>query len=309
MMKSTILGGTATAVLVLCAQQAAASCETVRMAEPGWSDLALTTGVASTVLEGLGYTAETSVLGIPVIYESMLRSDLDVFLGYWDPAMETYYQAYRDTGEIETIHQNLEGAKFTFAVPKYVYEAGVTDFSDLAEHAEEFDSRLYGIEPGSNDIMLDVVATDAFGLGDWKVVESSEQGMLAQVKRSARKEDWIVFLAWAPHPMNTELEIEYLTGGDDFYGPNYGGATVHTQVRKGYLDECPNVGKLLTQMTFDVAIESEGMGYILEDGEDPNDAAAKLLMAHPEYLENWLQGVTTKDDRDGLSAVRAHLGL
>lgn len=308
-MKWTIFGTTMTAALALCAQQAAANCETVRMAEPGWSDLALTTGVASTILEGLGYTAESSVLGIPVIYESMVGKDLDVFLGYWDPAMETYYQAYRDTGAIETIHQNLEGAKFTFAVPKYVYDAGVTDFAHLAEHAEKFDSQLYGIEPGSNDIMLDVVGKDAFGLGGWKVVESSEQGMLAQVKRSARKEDWIVFLAWAPHPMNTEFEIEYLSGGDDFYGPNFGGATVHTQVRQNYLEECPNVGKLLTQMTFDVAMESEGMGYILEDGDDPNDAAAKLLKAHPEYLDGWLQGVTTKDGGDGLSAVRTHLGL
>ncbi|WP_424944655.1 choline ABC transporter substrate-binding protein [Aliiroseovarius crassostreae] len=308
-MKRKLFGPTATAVLALFTQQAVANCDTVRMAEPGWSDLALTTGVASTILEGLGYTAESDVLGIPVIYEAMVGKDLDVFLGYWDPAMETYYQAYRDTGEIETVHQNLEGAKFTFAVPKYVYDAGVTDFAHLSEHAEKFDSQLYGIEPGSNEIMLDVVGKDAFGLGGWKVVESSEQGMLAQVKRSARKEDWLVFLAWAPHPMNTEFEIEYLSGGDDFYGPNFGGATVHTQVRKGYLDECPNVGKLLTQMTFDVSMESEGMGYILADGENPNDAGARLLKAHPEHLDTWLQGVTTKDGGDGLAAVRTHLGL
>lgn len=299
----------AASVLALTAHQAAADCETVRMAEPGWTDLALTTGVASVVLEGLGYTAESDVLGIPVIYESMVSKDLDVFLGYWDPAMETYYQAYRDTGEIETVHQNLEGAKFTFAVPKYVYDAGVTDFSHLAEHADKFDSQMYGIEPGSNDIMLDIVGKDAFGLGGWKVVESSEQGMLAQVKKNARKEDWIVFLAWAPHPMNTEFEIEYLTGGDDFYGPNFGGATVHTQVRQGYLEECPNVGKLLTQMTFDIPVESEGMGYILADGDDPLDAGAKLLKAHPEYLDGWLDGVTAKDGGSGLDAVRAHLGL
>nr|WP_152618482.1 choline ABC transporter substrate-binding protein [Leisingera sp. ANG-Vp] len=299
----------AASVLALTAHQVAAGCETVRLAEPGWTDLALTTGVASVVLEGLGYTAESDVLGIPVIYESMVSKDLDVFLGYWDPAMETYYQAYRDTGEIETVHQNLEGAKFTFAVPKYVYDVGVTDFSHLAEHADKFDSQMYGIEPGSNDIMLDIVGKDAFGLGGWKVVESSEQGMLAQVKKNARKEDWIVFLAWAPHPMNTEFEIEYLTGGDDFYGPNFGGASVHTQVRKGYIEECPNVGKLLTQMTFDIPVESEGMGYILTDGDDPKDAGAKLLRAHPDYLDGWLDGVTAKDGSSGLEAVRGHLGL
>ncbi len=299
----------AATALVLSAQQATASCDTVRMAEPGWTDLAFTTGVASVVLEGLGYATESYVLGIPVIYESMVGRDLDVFLGYWDPAMESYFQAYRDSGNIETVHQNLEGAKFTFAVPKYVYDAGVTDFADLATHVDKFDSQMYGIEPGSNDIMLGIVESNAFGLDGWKVVESSEQGMLAQVKRKARSEEWIVFLGWAPHPMNSAFDIEYLTGGDDFYGPNFGGANVHTQVRKGYLEECPNVGKLLTQMTFDVSMESAGMAYILDDGNDPEEAGARLLKEQPQYLEAWLEGVEAKDGGNGLDAVRAHLGL
>ena len=218
-------------------------------------------------------------------------------------------KSYREKGSVETVHQNLEGAKFTFAVPKYVHEAGVRDFADLAKHADKFDRSMYGIEAGSNEIMLDIVAKNAFGLGDWDVVESSEQGMLAQVGRSVRRNDWIVFLAWAPHPMNAVYEIEYLTGGDDFYGPNFGGATVHTQVRKGYLAECPNIGRLLTQMTFNIPMESKGMGYILSDGDDPEEAAKKLLTEAPSYLDAWLDGVTTKDGGDGLAAVKKHLGL
>lgn len=299
----------AAALVLAAAGPAAADCSLVRMAEPGWTDLALTTGVASTILQGLGYQTKSDVLGIPVIYEAMKNRDLDVFLGYWDPAMQTYFDAYRDTGTIETVHTNLEGAKFTFAVPTYVHAAGVTSFADLDAHADKFDRKLYGIEPGSNEIMLDIIRKDAFGLGDWDVVESSEQGMLAQVERAERRKEWIVFLAWAPHPMNTAHDIQYLTGGDDFYGPNFGGATVHTQVRAGYLEECPNVGRLLKQMTFDIPMESEGMGYILNDGEDPNAAGARLLRAHPEVLATWLEGVTTRDGGDGLAAVRGHLGL
>lgn len=312
-MFATLRCGAAALVIVAAgsgaAGPAAADCDLVRMAEPGWTDLALTTGVASTILAGLGYQSKSDVLGIPVIYEAMKNRDLDVFLGYWDPAMETYFNAYRDTGTIETIHQNLEGAKFTFAVPSYVYEAGVTTFADLDKHADKFGRKLYGIEPGSNEIMLEIIRKNAFGLGDWEVVESSEQGMLAQVGRAERRNEWIVFLAWAPHPMNTVYDIEYLSGGDDFYGPNFGGATVHTQVRAGYLQECPNVGRLLTQMTFDIPMESEGMGYILNDGADPAAAGARLLKAHPEVLEAWLAGVTTRDGGDGLTAVRGHLGL
>ncbi len=291
------------------AGSANAACETVRMAEPGWTDLALTTGVASVLLEGLGYEAETNILGVTVLYEAMVNKDLDVFLGFWDPAMATYFAPYIDSGAIETIHQNLEGAKYTFAVPKYVYDAGVRDFADLAEYADKFDSKFYGIEPGSNLQMTEIIESNAFGLGDWSVVESSEQGMLAQVRRSIARDKWIVFLGWAPHPMNVEFDIEYLTGGDDYFGPNFGGATVHTQTRTGYVNECPNVGKLLNQLDFSISLESEGMGYIITDGEDPDEAAIRLIKGHPELLDGWLDGVTTLNGAEGLAAVKAYIGL
>ena len=37
---------------------------------------------------------------------------------------------------------NLEGAKYTLAVPTYVYEAGVKTFADIAAHADKFDSKF-----------------------------------------------------------------------------------------------------------------------------------------------------------------------
>ncbi|UWQ04821.1 choline ABC transporter substrate-binding protein [Aliiroseovarius crassostreae] len=304
-----LIGSSAIALALSGAGMAQASCEKVRMAEPGWTDLALTTGVATVLLEGLGYETETSVLGTTVIYEAMVNKDLDVFLGYWDPAMTTYFTPYAEGGKIDTVHQNLQGAKFTFAVPKYVHDAGVRDFADLANHAEKFGQQFYGIEPGSNGQMMDIVKSGAFGLGDWTVVESSEQGMLAQVRRTVSRGDWVVFLGWAPHPMNVEFEIEYLTGGDDYFGPEFGAASVHTQVRTGYIDECPNVGKLLKQLSFTVDLESEGMDFIISDGEDPDEAATRLIRKYPDLLTAWLSAVKTQDGQPGLPAVRSHLGL
>ncbi len=286
-----------------------ADCSLVRLAEPGWTDLELTTAVTQVLLQDMGYKADSNILGISVIYESMKNGDLDAFMGYWDPAMQSYYKPYHANGTVETIHTNLKGAKFTWAVPSYVYDAGVHSFGDLAAHAHEFNKKVYGIEPGSNDIMLNVINKGDFGLGDWKVVESSEQGMLSQVARDIRRNKWIVFLGWAPHPMNTKFDLKYLKGGDAYYGPNFGGATVSTQVRKGYLKECPQVGKLLKQLTFNVDMESEGMGYILGDGMNGKEAARKLLKKHPELLDAWLDGVTTVDGDPALPAVKQDLGL
>ena len=287
----------------------AATCAKVRMAEPGWNDLAFTTGVASVLLKGLGYSPKSDVLGLEVIYQSLKNGNLDVFLGYWDPAMVEYYKPYKADGSVETVHENLTGAKFTFAVPHYVYEAGVHDFADLAKHADQFGHKMYGIEPGSNQPQQDMIKQNAFGLGDWKLVESSEQGMLAEVKRAVPKQQWILFLGWAPHPMNTEIAMDYLTGGDKYFGPNYGGATVHTQVHKGFTAACPNVGRLLNNLTFDIPTENTGMGYTINDSMKPMDAARKVLKANPQLLGPWLTGVTTIDGKDGLAAVKAELGL
>ncbi len=286
-----------------------ATCHKVRMAEPGWTDLALTTGVASVLLKSLGYAPQSQVLGIEVIYQALKHGQLDLFLGYWDPAMQVYYKPYEADGSVETVKQNLDGAKFTFAVPAYVYEAGVHDFADLAAHADKFDRKMYGIEPGSNTIMETIIKTNAFGLGDWKLVESSEQGMLAQVRRAVAKKDWILFLGWAPHPMNVDIDMRYLTGGDEYYGPNYGGATVHTQVRKGYLAECPNIAKLIDNLTFTIDLENVGMSYILDQNASPTDAAKELIRKNPDVLDRWLVGVQTVDGKDGEAAVKAALGL
>lgn len=285
------------------------SCKVIRMAEPGWNDLAFTTGVGLTLLKALGYEPRSSLLGIDVIYLSLKNKDLDVFLGYWDPAMVAYYKPYKEDGSVENVVTNLKGAKYTFAVPTYVWDAGVKDFADLQKFPDRFEKKLYGIEPGSNQLMLDAVKDQTLGLSGWDVVESSEQGMLAEVQRHVKDKAFIVFQGWAPHPMNTALDIRYLTGGDKFYGPDFGAATVSTQVRRGYLQECPNVAKLLQNLNFDVDFENRGMGYLMADGLDPEEAGLKAIVSEPRRLDAWLDGVTTLDGEPGLGAVKAKLAL
>jgi glycine betaine/proline transport system substrate-binding protein len=286
-----------------------AACRHVRMAQPGWTDLNFTSGIADVLLTSLGYEAKTDLLGIAVAYKSLEDGQLDAFLGYWNPAMVKDYAPYEKAGTVKTIHVNLVGAKYTFAVPSYVYDAGVHDIGDLHKFAGEFDHKMYGIEPGSNDLMIAIGKDPKFDLTDWTVVSSSEQGMLGAVKRAVQHKRFIVFQGWAPHPMNNEFNMRYLTGGDAFYGPNFGAATVSTQVRTGYVAQCPNVGQLLTNLTFTVPLENTGMGYLTDDHMTPAAAAIRTIKSDPKLLDSWLRGVTTIDGKDGLTAVRQKLGL
>lgn len=312
-MVRSLANGVCLAALLLSAQAAwsaeADECKTVRMAEPGWNDLAFTTGVANVLFDALGYQPQSSVLGINVIYEGMKNKDVDLFLGYWDPAMVTYYEPYKADGSVEQVRVNLEGAKYTFAVPTYAWEAGVKDFADLHKFADKFGSKMYGIEPGSNQLMLDAIADPSLNLNGWQVVESSEAGMLSEVGYKIKEKQFIVFQGWAPHPMNTAYDFKYLTGGDKFYGPNLGAATVSTQVRKGYLEQCPNAGHLLKNLVFDIDFENVGMGYLINDGLKPEEAGLKAITMNKDRLDAWLAGVTTFDGKPGLAAVKEKLGL
>lgn len=303
------------ATLAMCiagaSSMAAADCSTVRFSDVGWTDITATTAITSTVLEGLGYSTKTQLLSVPVTYTSLANNDIDVFLGNWMPTMEADIAPYLQAGTVEDLGPNLTGAKYTLAVSQAAFDGGVKSFADIAKYSREFNGRIYGIEPGNdgNRLIQDMIDQNAFGLGDFQLVESSEAGMLSQVSRNARRDKWIVFLGWEPHPMNANFDMAYLEGGDDFFGPNYGGANVHTNVRKGYIQECPNVGKLLTNLTFSLQMENEVMGAILDDGEKPEVAAQKWLKANPAVLTKWLDGVKSTSGAEGLSAVKGSLGL
>lgn len=287
------------------------ACRVVRLSEPGWTDIAATNGIAAVLLDALGYEAEIRALSVPVGYAALADGDIDVFLGNWMPAQEAFREELEAEGAAVTLARNLSGAKFTLAVPRYVAEAGVTDFADLAEHAERFDGRIYGIESGApaNQSLKAMIEAGDFGLGEWSLVESGEQAMLAQVARAERGEDWIVFLAWAPHPMNAAHDLAYLSGGDAYFGPDYGGAEVFTLARAGWPEACPNAARLFETLVFTVEMENELMRLILEEGQDPQAAARTFLAANPGVLEPWLEGVATFDGAPGLPAARDALGL
>ena len=273
------------------------SCRVVRMSDIGWTDVTATTGFASHVLRQLGYEPKVTVLSLPVTFASLRNRDIDVFLGNWMPSQKADRQPYLDDGSIEVVRANMTEAKYTLAVPAYLYDQGLRDFADIAKFAEPLKRKMYGIEPGNdgNRMMIELIEADRFGLGGFTLVESSEQGMLAQVERSYNAREPIVFFGWQPHPMNKRYDMRYLSGGDDTFGPNFGGAIIHTVVRKGYLQECPNVGRFLRNLSFTGAMENDLMDGILNRKLAPEESAAVWLRANPQVLAPLLEGVTRAD--------------
>ncbi|PLP56006.1 glycine/betaine ABC transporter substrate-binding protein [Mesorhizobium loti] len=284
----------------------AESCKKVRLSDVGWTDIQATTGVASVLLTALGYQPEVIQLSVPVTYASLKNKDLDVFLGNWMPSMTNDIKDYTADGSVETISENLSGAGYGIVVPTYVAEGGVKTLTDLGKFKDKFEGKIYGIEAGNdgNRIILDMIKNPADKLDGFELVESSEAGMLTQAEQMMKDNKWIAFLGWTPHPVMGAMKITYLDGMGD---SGFGAATVSTNVRKGYLQECPNAGAFIKNLKFNLDMEGQMMDAILK-GADANTAATDWLKKNPGAVAPWLAGVTTFDGGDAAAAVKGVIG-
>ncbi|WP_339419262.1 MULTISPECIES: choline ABC transporter substrate-binding protein [unclassified Pseudomonas] len=283
-----------------------ASCETIKMADPGWSDIAATNAITGFLLTGMGYKAKVDTLAVPIIFGGLKDGQVDVFLGNWMPAQQGFYDKFVANGDVVQLGKNLDGTEFTLAVPDYVWDAGVHDFADLNKFADKFGMKIYGIGSGApaNISLQEIIKKNDFDLGQWKLVESSEQAMLAEVSRAVKKQKFVTFLGWTPHPMNVQLKMHYLKGGEKYFGDT---GSVYTLTRKGYAQACPNVGKLLTNLSFTQEMENAIMAQVANNKVSNAEAAKAWIKANPAVLDKWLDGVKTLDGKDALSAVKAKL--
>ena len=286
-----------------------ASCKTVRMGVVNWTDVIATSAVADVLLTGLGYDSKQTSAVQQIIFAGIRDQRLDIFLGYWKPAMDQNIAPFLEAGQVKVMDRpSLTDAQATLAVPDYVAQAGLKTFADIARFKDQLGGKIYGIEPGSgaNTTIKTMIDTDHFGLKGFKLIESGEAGMLAAVQRAINRKEFVVFVGWTPHPMNINMAITYLTGSEDVYGPNEGAATVSTVTAPNYAERCPNVYRLLQNLSFSAAQESQLMVPIMQR-KTPQDVARQWLREHPEDLQRWLTGVSTFDGGDGVAAVKAHL--
>ncbi|MBD8481102.1 choline ABC transporter substrate-binding protein [Pseudomonas coleopterorum] len=276
-----------------------ASCKNVRLGVVNWTDVIATSAMTQVLLEDLGYNVKQTSASQQIIFAGIRDQRLDMFLGYWNPLMTQTITPFVEQKQVRVLDQpSLKDARATLAVPTYLADKGLKSFADIARFKKELGGKIYGIEPGSgaNTQIKDMIARNRFGLGDFQLVESSEAGMLSAVTRAVKRNEAIVFFGWAPHPMNVNQDMTYLTGSEDALGPNEGMATVWTVTAPDYASRCPNADKLLSNLTFTAADESRMMQPLLEH-KDAFDSARQWLKDHPQDRQRWLQGVTTFDGK------------
>lgn len=261
----------------------------IRLADVGWTDITATTAITAELLRTRGYHPEVRTLSVPVTFRSLQTGDMDVFLGNWMPTQSNDILPYLQSKSVRKVAVNLTGAKYTLAVPQYVYDTGVTSAEHLANHADRFHHKIYGIEAGNdgNRLILEMIQNNTYRLRGWTLVESSEQAMLMEAKRAIDQQQWIIFLGWQPHPMNTKMKMAYLEDPLEIWGPGGGLSEVHTILSASFLEKHPELLPFFENLTFTVEMENEWMRQLLEEEKKPEVMAQEWLKAHPEQQEEW----------------------
>ena len=285
----------------------------VRLSVPAWPGVTVKSDLAAQLLDALGYETRQRELGSTITYEALNQGELDAFLAAWLPAQQAMFDATMDKGVIVDLGNNVEGARLGFAVPAYVYEAGVTSAEDLADEeiAEKLGHTVYSIEVGSgmSDTLNEAVEEDTYGLGNWRLSETSTPGMLSAVDAAINREEWIVFAGWTPHWMNIEYDVEYLTDTRDMWGPEGGRSDVRTLVTREFAEASPNATRLLDQLSFTSEDQSAMIRGFSYEEREPEAVALDWIRANPGKVQAFLEGVTTRDGEPGWPAVQQALEI
>ena len=277
--------------------------DSVVLAEQPWVDLQVENEIAVQVLEEIGYDASIKKnLSVENAASALGTGDIDAYLGNWWPSQEPTFGELIDGGDVDVVSTIVTGTEYAPAVPGDVAEElGVTSLADLDEHADEFGRKIYGIEAGSpgNETIQAAIDADAYGLGDWELVASGTPAMLAQVSKSQKAGEPIVFLAWSPHWMTVEFDTVFLEDPEEVWG---GAGEIRTVTRAGFADENPEINEFLGNLTFTTDQAGEFYYAHDKDGEELSDIAAAWIEANPDTVASFLEGV---DDADGEPAAEA----
>ncbi|MFI1940226.1 ABC transporter permease/substrate binding protein [Streptomyces purpureus] len=207
-------------------------------------------GIASTflwkeVLERRGYRVDVQQYEAGALYTGMAGGQIDVQTDAWLPVTHaTYWKKYQN--KLEDLGSWYGPTSLELSVPSYMKD--VDSLDDLKGKGGQFKNRVVGIEPsaGMMGILKDKVLKE-YGLeGEYKVIDGSTPGMLAELKRAYAKKEPVVVTLWSPHWAYSTYDLKKLKDPKGTWGKGDG---VHTLARKGFSAEHPKVGAWLKDFT------------------------------------------------------------
>ncbi|WP_282948138.1 glycine betaine ABC transporter substrate-binding protein [Cellulomonas endometrii] len=246
----------------------------------GWDEGIAVSALFSAMLEDEGYTVESQEADPGVVYTGLTGGDFDVNFDMWLPSTHAdYLKQYGE--EMEQLGVWYDDAKLTIAVNE---DAPITSLDELAEHADEFDNRIVGIESGAGLTRITQdQAVPAYGLEGMELVVSSTPAMLAELKGATDAGENIAVTLWRPHWAYDEYPVRDLEDPEGAMGE---AEEIHTVGRLGFSEDYPTLTKLIEALTLtdEQLFSLENLMFNEDGGGDPTGSAEAWLEENPDFV-------------------------
>lgn len=264
----------------------------INIALIAWEEAIATTNMWKVILEEKGYDVTVTDVDVAPMYQGAANGDVDLFLDTWLPITHAdYWEDYGD--QLEDLGAWYDNAKLTITVPSYMED--VNSIPDLADHVEDLEGRIVGIDPGAGlTRVTKEEAMPGYGLDeDFELVESSTAAMLAELDSAIAEEEPIVVTLWRPHPAYAQYDLKDLEDPEGLMGD---AETVHAVGRDGFGEDYPELTEWLGNFELsDDELATLEVLTLQEHEDDPEAGARAWLADNPEFLER-----TLGEDAEGL---------
>lgn len=254
----------------------------VRLVYVEWSSCTAATHVAKAALEQQGFKVKTISVSGAAMYSALAHGDAEATVCAWLPSTHANYYA-KAKDQLTNLGPNMTGTKIGLVVPDYVT---IDSIDQLGEHAEQFQNRIVGIDPGAGEMGITQQAIDAYKL-PLKLVDGSGATMTAALKSAIDNQQWIVVTGWTPHWMWTRWKLKYLADPKGSYG---GAEDIDTLVRKGLQQDMPKAYAVLDGFHW----TPEQMQQVMAADQKPDANAEQNAKAwvdsQAELVSGWVSG-------------------
>jgi glycine betaine/proline transport system substrate-binding protein len=124
----------------------------------------------------------------------------------------------------------------------------------------------------------------------YKMVASSESGMLSELDRNLKRGKWSLVNAWSPHWMFAKYPLRYLDDPEHLFG---GTEQIHVVARKGFSAQYPKVAQFFTHFSIPQADLQSMMSEAREQGSSPEKVVAAYYAANKQRFAAMVEGNKT----------------
>ena len=228
--------------------------------------------------EEKGYKVNLVEGDIGFMFLGLAQGDIDIYPDVWLPVLhKTYMEKYK--GKFELVGTLIKEIPLGVAVPSYTKFDSIADIKD---NADAIGNRIVGVEPSAGMMLTAEKTLEAYDLKDSiELLDGSTPAMLAELDKSIKLKEPIVFLAWRPHTMFTKYDIKILDDPKGIWAFD----NIEIGANPNLKEKAPDMYKFLQHFNMSVGETEEMLLRMKEKNISPEDLASEWITEHREEID------------------------